>query len=181
MNTTTLDAIAAQLDRNTQAVATLRERHDDAALARKPAAGGWSACECIEHLHITTELYAPRVRALIAQHGKPGSRPDDPVVRPGWFAAWFIRQASPANPRRLPAPKAFRVEPGAAGVASFERFAASQRTLGELIHQARGRPLNNSKLATPVSRLIRFTLGEALLLLVTHQQRHIAQADRAVS
>ena len=41
-----------------------------------------------------------------------------------------------------------------------------------------GLPLNGPKFASPVTRLVRITLGEVLSLMVSHTERHVGQALR---
>lgn len=167
------------LANNAAALNALRQQHDERALGLGPGNGRWSACECVEHLRVTTEQYLVPMRALLAAHRAAGRADEDQTIRPGWFANWFIGQASPANRRKLPAPGRFKPSKGGVAVETFDGFAASQHELAKLIEEANGWPINRGKFPSPVTRLIRFTLGEAMMLLAVHQQRHIEQARAA--
>jgi len=177
----TLDDVTDQLDRNTRDIAALHHAHNPAALTQRPGSTAWSACECIEHLRLTTSQYLPRMQNLLQRLQQRNLRSDDTTIRPGWFAAWFIRQAGPDNSRRLPAPRPFRPAPGDVGPNVFDAFNDSQQHIADTIAAARGYDLNSLKLPTPVTSLVRFTLGEAFLLIARHQQRHLQQAQRAAA
>jgi len=177
----TLDAVARELVDNLARAQALRAGHDAEALVRRPSANAWSAADCIDHLQRTTDQYRLPLADLIARHRQGGRTSDDPHIRPGRFAGWFIRQASPTNPRKLPAPRAFRVDfDRPASLEAFDRFTAGQSDLQTFIESARGLELNRGKLPSPITRLIRFTIGETFLLLARHQARHLNQAEAAV-
>ena len=177
----TLADLALWLAENTARLKDLRQKYDDATLMRKPREDAWSACECIEHLYITGQQYVPLITGLIQRHRVDRKTSGDTTLKPGRFARWFIKQAGPTNPKKLPAPKRFRPEPGNVDVAILGRFAEQQLVYSQLIDRAKGLPLNRGKFGSPITPLIRFTLGEALLLLIRHQQRHLIQAEKAAS
>lgn len=179
-NHLTLDAIARELADNLARADALRHAHAEAALTRCPAPGAWSAAHCVAHLKITTEQYRIPLAQRIAKHRQANRTSDDPHIRPGWFNGWFIQQASPEGRRKLPAPKAFKVVPhDDVPLDVFDGFAAGQSDLQAFIESARGLDLNRGKLASPVTPLIRFSIGETFLLLARHQARHLKQAEAA--
>lgn len=171
-----LDTLAADVNATTQAVQRMRQAHTDPRLTARPGPGSWSAAECIEHLCVTARLYYHRIGATLNRAGEATGE-----YRPGRFARWFIAQASPTNPRKLPAPKMFQPEAGQVSAEAFDAFAAQQQDLLALIEQARLANINRPKFGTPITRLLRFSAGEALELMVRHQQRHLQQAQRALS
>lgn len=61
-----------------------------------------------------------------------------------------------------------------------ERFLAHQERLLAVLAQARDADLTRTRIASPASRLVRFRLGDALLMLVGHEQRHLQQAFRVL-
>ena len=60
----------------------------------------------------------------------------------------------------------------------MEQFIEHQTEFTQIIRRADGTDLNVTKISSPASRFIRLTVGEALTMLATHQQRHIQQARR---
>ena len=140
----------------------------------------WSVAQCIEHLRITTEQYRPGVEALIIRVRTSDAGRRDAAYRPTLVGGFFLKFVQPTYRTKLKAPKAFK--PDAAGVPAsvLERFADQQDVLLELIRRADECDLNRGKLASPVSPLVRLTLGDALSILVTHQRRHLGQAQRVI-
>ena len=86
-----LDAIRADAR---QLVAGL----SDAEFNRRPAAGRWSAAECLDHLN-TVRKTLPAIDRAITSAAARGLRSDGPF-RYGWFARWMIRSFEPPPRRR---------------------------------------------------------------------------------
>jgi len=170
-----LDGLERDARATGEAVRSIGEAHAPGVLGALPEGGGWSVLQVLGHLWRAGDLYYPRMRWLIGR-GAPASV----AYRPGWFARWFIGSASPAGQRKLPAPGKFK--PATALDASMVvQFVSQQDVLIGLIRDARGVGLNGPKFPTPVTPLLRFTLGEALELMVRHQQRHLGQIERLLA
>ena len=78
----------------------------------------------------------------------------------------------------MPAPKIFRPA-GEAPPEALDRFLAAQDALLTALASADGIDLNRWKLRSPATALLRFRVGEALELMVMHNDRHLDQAERA--
>jgi hypothetical protein len=78
--------------------------------------------------------------------------------------------------KKLPAPKIFRVD-GHVRDGVVDGWAAGLRKLRAQIEQAARLDLN-TRLSSPVSVLIRMSLGDALAIPVVHAQRHLGQVER---
>jgi hypothetical protein len=97
----------------------------------------------------TRSLAAHLVRPLVRAHAGPGGRPS---------AAFRTFLPPPARPD---AP---------------ERLLAAQAELHALLDRAAGRDLRAPRVHSPVTRLLTLRAGEALEMLVVHQDRHLLQA-----
>ncbi len=181
MDQPTLTDLADDLRALTERWRAMRYEHDTTALTRKPSADAWSVAEVCEHLRVTGELYYPVMSEHVDRLRVDGAASDGAPVRPGFFVKRFIHFAGPNNRRKVPAPKRFKPAAGGAGVESIDRLIDQQAQLHALLESAQGVALNRGKFATPVSKLLRLTLGEGLMLMVRHQQRHADQAQRALS
>ncbi len=146
------------------------------ALAWRPAPDRWSVADVLAHLSHVLAVYEPRIRDAIA--AQPTG---DAPYRPGWLQRKFIAIAGPGG-RSVRAPKAFApaVAPGDETDA-LPRFLGHAATLREFLVAADGRSLNGKRFASPITRLIRFTPGEALTLMVAHNERHAGQIERLVA
>lgn len=145
----------------------------------KPDPNTWSIAECIEHLIVTDSQYIPNLTdALERAEGKRGG--GDASYRPGFFAKKFINAAGENGKLKLKAPTKFRPDQAGHGgdAGAGGRFIAGQENLRGLIRRADGLNINRTKLPSPISPLFRFSIGEAFTLMISHQKRHLAQAER---
>lgn len=145
-------------------------------LAWRPESGAWGIADCFEHLRKMEKAYA-RGLADAVERAEPGEAP----FRPRWLARTFIALNGPEPKVKLPAPPAVRPKQDRpASADAIDRFLAQQEQTVGLVRAADGRDLNTGRFASPFSRLLRFSLGEGLTLLVRHEQRHLGQAHRIV-
>ena len=173
-----LDRLRRQVDVNAADVHRLTDDLDAAALRARPAADRWGVGDCLEHLVATADAYHPRVRAAIAAAPaeRDGAALEARPWRPTWFGGWFVRAAGPGG-RPIRARGPFVPPPTRPDVVA--RFAARQGELAALVDAARVVDLRTPRVPSPLSRLLVLRLGEALEMLVVHQQRHLQQAWRA--
>jgi len=163
--------VAATTDDAQQLRATL----SDAQLAWKPEPGVWNVLECLQHLIIVDVLYFGQIDAALEQATRgDGSAP----FRPSWFGRTFFGFVSPEGKRKIKTLRLFKPPQALTDVTIVERFVEHQEELTNLLRRADGADLNGNKFSSPASRLIRFSLGEGLTMLVMHQQRHLQQARR---
>jgi uncharacterized damage-inducible protein DinB len=111
-------------------------------LNRQPAAGAWSATECLLHLLDTEHIFPARVQALLAGQAIPAFDPDtqgtkNTTASPGKLAAEFadLRQASLAVLERV-APQDFN--------RTAEHSELGTVTLGQLLHEWAAHDLNHT-------------------------------------
>jgi hypothetical protein len=152
-------------------------------LAWSPEPGKrWSVGQCLEHLLKTNHLY---LKAMVpaAESLPRNGNPSEVSIRGGAFGRWFTRVVSPGSRLRLPSPGTFgiRREPDPTALADVvERFTAQQEKVVEFLAQAAGRPLDQVKIASPASNLIRFRLSDGIRAMIAHVWRHLAQAERVL-
>lgn len=144
-------------------------------LSWKPDANTWSILQCIEHLVTTGRLYLPPVREALERVRENGVVSVEPF-RFTLFGKWFVTMAGPEVRWKVKTPPAFAPNPELTDLSVLERFVEVQEGVEALIREADGWPLNTRKFRSPVSRLVRLTLGEGLTLLVWHTWRHVNQA-----
>ena len=163
-----------EADRRTTAVA---RSLTPSTLNWKPGEGRWSVGQCLEHLCINNDLYAP---AIAGSLGGPAGAAVSEITH-GWFARWFIRayiEPSPhtkrgRSPRKTTPPS--DVDPSV-----VDRLLSGNTTVRALIRRAAGYDVNRLRFRNPYLPVIRFTIGSGLVILVRHQHRHLLQAERVV-
>ena len=167
--------LAFELTANDQIATSLTNGLTEQQLNWQPAPGSWSIGQCLEHLCVTNEAYLPRLSDAIAD------QPDAPVeqITPGWLSRWFLRtfvEPSP-NSRRIPAPG--KIRPAShVDSAVLEHFLTGNRSCREFILRARGKNINQIRFRNPLIRGLRFTIGTGLEIVVSHERRHLLQAER---
>ena len=165
----------AQLEALLADVETLVADLDDAAFQWRPEAGGWSISECLEHLSVTAEQYAPLIEKCIREGRQKGITGAGAPKR-GWIMAWMIRSMEPPAVRRFKAPKVFQPAPPGPKGEIYPRFERLHRELGAAMADADGLDLAKNRMVSPVTSLLRMSLGEAFALMLSHGRRHVWQA-----
>lgn len=145
-------------------------------LTWKPDRKVWSILECFDHLLTTNGLYLPRIAAAIEAAEKSGENSVKPF-KPTLFARLFIKSLRPGSGFKIKTFRVFKPQHGPQALDVTTRFLEMQEELINLIKRADGSDVNAVKFSSPVSRLIRFSIGEGLSVLVVHEQRHLLQAQ----
>lgn len=150
---------------------------DDAAFRWRPEPGKWSISECFEHLSVTAEQYAPKLEECIRE-GRRQGRTGVGEPKRGWVMGWMIRTMEPPATRALKAPKAFQPRDAAPKKEVYPRFQQLHRELASTMADADGLDLAKNRLTSPITSLLRMSLGEAFALILSHMRRHVWQAQQ---
>lgn len=170
-----LKALLADIAEIDQEVTAILSGYSAAQLTWKPAPQEWSITECFDHLIVFGHQYYPKVQQTIEQTRQKNLHESRPF-RPSWFGKIFINTQKPNSGWKTKTFKIFK--PGhSPDAATGQRFLEQQQTLIDLIRQADGYDLNTFKLTSPITSLLKFSIGEALWMLVVHQQLHLQQAN----
>jgi hypothetical protein len=194
-------ALLADMHRLDERAAEWERTLDRPALEWHPPDGGWSAGQVFEHLCVANDSYLVRLRRVL---NRPPRRADREVVDAAWhpsFAGRFLAK-SMESPRKMPAPRMWRPAPAprANVIAEFlgrqreiealiersmagewQQFLGRQREIEALIERSMAGEWQRTRLASPVSSLIRMNVGDAFTILVRHAERHFRQIDRLVA
>ena len=147
-------------------------------LTRQPAAGKWSAAECLEHLAITNRAFLSALVPAVERLRSRGARATgdyrmEPAAR---FLRWMIappyRIKVPTTPPFVPA----KAPDPAAALASYLDYSAQLRAV---LREADGLALDSEKIESPFSNRLRYNVYSAFRLIVAHDQRHLFQARHA--
>ena len=143
-------------------------------LGWQPPEGGWSVAQVIEHLIITDTSYIEPLEALLARRQ---ASPNYQRWRPSLIGGFLVRSQMPDSKQKVRTPSRWRPgpQPRARGL---EEYIALRERLAGLVARADGHDLRRTKLSSPASKLIRLNLGDAIMTLVVHTQRHLKQIQR---
>ncbi|MGB3619608.1 MAG: DinB family protein, partial [Catalinimonas sp.] len=160
-------------------------RHPAPALRHRPALGAWNALECLAHLNLTADVYLPNIAAVLDRAPRHA---DVPPFRPSRLVQRVADGLAPIGPNRrirfpmpaLPSLRPRGVDERSAG-AVIDDCLARHRMLLYLLVRAREVDLNRGRVDSVVGPLVRFRLGDVFPFLTAHAQRHLLQAERAVT
>jgi hypothetical protein len=150
---------------------------DEQQLNWKPSTGKWSIGECLDHLNVTGGMYIDRIKK-ISRTGKRTA--EDKEFRSGMIGAYLARVVDPASVKTYKSPKVFKPVSSGITTAVLDIFLAQQDELTELIELCRNYDLIGNMLSSPVNRLFTLRLGDALIITLRHDERHLLQAKRVM-
>lgn len=173
-----LQTIVDETEKNSEAARQLVSSLSESQLNWKPAPDKWSIAQCLDHLAVTSGKFDPYFTAALAGARKKWPVRIAPAYRPSWMGGWLIKQVAPETGRNLPAPKVFRPSESSNIHASLESFLEQQERFIKFVRDTNGVDYNKTRLRSPVTPLMRYSLADAFVVTVVHGQRHLAQARR---
>lgn len=153
------------------AIAKLKDELSYLQLGWRPPDGGWSIAQVFEHLILADESYLAEMEKLV-ETGKRSATPWQPTLAGGMLT----RYVSPGNARKTRAPRIYRPPEPRAHV--VDEYLKVRERLLRLLERADGIDLRRNRMSSPVSKIIRINLGDAIMILVVHTQRHLQQVAR---
>lgn len=141
----------------------------------KSAPATWNILECIAHINRASELYHPRIKQAIETAREKDLRNDAPF-KPSWFGKMFIGMIVPESKRRIKTTSIFKPKEIHYDSSVKDQLLAFVAEMKQFTQDADGYELNTRMIYSPATRLIRFSIGEAIWLMTVHNLRHIQQA-----
>jgi hypothetical protein len=173
-----LQTIALEIEKNSQQAERLVAGLSEGQLAWTSAPSTWSIAQCLDHLATTSRAFEPYfISAIKRGHEKWPVRSHVPY-RPSWVGGWLIKQVVPEATRKVPSPKVFQPSHTLAIENVLEKFLKQQAEFARFVRQAEGLNYNKTRLRSPVTPLMRYSLADAFVVTVVHGWRHLAQAQR---
>ena len=158
----------------TEAEALVEPLRDDQ-FGWRPAAEVWSIAECLDHLNTTARVYLPAMDKAIADAIRQGLYGEGPF-KYSWMGRVFVHLSEPPARIRIPTPRTYLPEAGRSRHVVMAALRAYQVQYIDRLRQANGLDLARARVASPVSRWLRFSLGSAFALMAAHERRHLWQA-----
>lgn len=145
----------------------------------KPAPGKWSVGECIRHLVASMELYLDVMEPAV--ESAPERAGNNPLGR-GTVLGRVLLKALRKPGKRYKAPGKFK--PASSDLDPSETRAGFERAAGrlrELTERCEGLAIGNIKVSSPAFPLVKMSIAQTIEMLVIHNDRHLAQAERVTS
>lgn len=143
----------------------------------KPSADSWSVAQCLEHLITSNRSYDPAFDLILKGAYSKTFMHRIPFL-PGFFGRILIKSVSPDARRKLKAPGLAQPSSSAIEPQIVERFIANQReTLAKMKSLEDGDPAKII-VTSPFLSVVVYSALDAFRLIVAHERRHFAQAQR---
>jgi len=175
-----LAGYARQAREQRQEIAGLVEMLADAQLWWRPGEGRWSIGEHVDHLPRAAAAYHTAIDAAIERARAAGWLAAGPY-RHGWIGTWFRRSMEPpvrVRVRTLPSLEPVAARPKAA---LLEDYLRAHREFDALLLRADGVDLARARLRSPLLKLLRLSVGQALAVLLAHERRHAWHMRKVLS
>lgn len=138
----------------------------------------WSALECLEHLNRYGRFYIPEIENRIAAAPKETIS----IFKSGKLGNYFARSMRPGpKMKKINTFKSMNPNGSKLNKLVIEEFLNHQRQLLKILDKAKNVDLSRTKTSTSISKWIKLRLGDTLRVVIHHNQRHISQAQRALS
>ncbi|HJU53546.1 MAG TPA: DinB family protein [Pyrinomonadaceae bacterium] len=147
----------------------------DAQFNWRPAPGQWSIAECLDHLTQTGRVAVGHIRSTLADAHQRKLYSRGPF-RYGMLGQMIVRSMGPQPRMKFKAPAVFKPLPDRPREEVERDFFALQDELLGCIRESNGINLKRAKVTSPVTKLLRLSLGQEFALLIAHEQRHLWQA-----
>ena len=172
-----IDHFRRQFEQLTAEADALVTPLSDAQFAWQPGPDRWSIAQCIDHLNATARVYLPVLDEGLADAIRRGLFGRGPY-RYNWIGRLHVFLMQPNSWVRGRAPRAFYPAPNRPRQEIMAAFRAYQVQYVDRLRQANGLDLARGRAASPVVRWLPMPLGSVFALLITHERRHLLQAQR---
>lgn len=143
-----------------------------------PNPGVWSVAQVLAHLNEYGNYYHPTITKKL-EVTRFTSTKEAFISSPLGRSAWKSMQLGKANNvrRKFNAPKEYNplIHPSIMKGNEFETFIAQQNDFLSIIEKAKNVNIRRVKVPISISKIIRLRLGDALLFITYHNQRHVQQ------
>jgi hypothetical protein len=143
----------------------------------RPTPEQWSVEECLGHLTMVGQWQVQAIESAIDQAKVRGLTAAGPFEYPA-LERYILRETAPPIRHKLPAPRRFRPLHGQPITGVLPTFLHVQSQFIRQLERADGLDLRRVKVATPISRFLKLSLGMMFAQAAAHEQRHIEQARR---
>ncbi len=171
-----LQALSLHLEKHIDEARRMFSMFNPAQLNWKPDQKSWSIAQCFDHIIVSDQQYFNSIKKAIEQT-VAGRLTEKKPYRAGWTGRIFIYAQKPDTVLKFKTPPIFKPSERTEGKKMLEDFIRHEQELLVLIKKCDGWDLNRVKIISPVNSFFKFSLGECFSILVTHQERHLLEAQ----
>jgi hypothetical protein len=145
----------------------------------KLAADSWSVAQCLDHLISANHKYHPVFDRILKGEYRKTFLHGMPFL-PSLFGRVMIKAVSPESRRKFKAPGAARPSSSSIDPQIVDRFIVHQRETLAKMRSLEGRGPAGIIITSPFVSMVVYSLLDAFRLIVAHERRHLAQAQRVM-
>lgn len=139
----------------------------------------WSVGECLSHLVTSNGLYLNKIENII--NSLPTGSEKDFPYKQSLMGKLITKGVDPSNVKKTKTFKVFFPSSSEIQKNIIDEYAKSSKKLIELCNNMLYLDLKKINLSSPVNKLIRLNLGDPLIIIPKHDERHLNQAERVMS
>ena len=170
-----ISSLLTRIDYNTELIHREFGSLDSETFNTRPDAGSWSVAQCIDHLYTVNATYLDVLEELyqgtykVPFLGKIGF-----VVN--FFGKMILNSVKPDRKKKIRTFGVWEPEQSTLSPELVIQFGEQQEELKKLIAASEDLIARRQVISSPANRVIVYRLALAFDIIVTHQERHIAQA-----
>lgn len=146
----------------------------------KPDDKTWSVAQCLEHLVATNSgMFGPFDEIISGQ--KRATLWERMPVLPGLFGKLMVKSLSPNATQKLKAPASIQPATSVIDAQIVNRFAEHQRELSGRFTSLENFLVEKIVMTSPFLKVMTYSVLDACRLIVAHERRHMAQAQRVMA
>ena len=173
-NTYLQDLVKQYEDLKSNLAKTIADLNNDQFNLR-PQESGWSVAECIQHLNTTWDMYIDRIQASIDEN-KNNDAKNTSNFKPRFLFKKFTALMEPPYKFKMKTFDIFMPKEKLGKEETLENFNRQIDKYIEFIETSENVDIKKAIVVSPVSKKIKFRLGELFPFLAAHARRHIWQA-----
>ena len=142
----------------------------------KPSEDKWRVGECIDHLVITHKLYNSKIKELqpLFEDSEEGSF----KFKHTFSGRMILKFVDPNSTTRAKTFKVFKPTMRQINTSIIRSFCEEVEAMISFAEKLHGADLTKLKISSPATKLIKMNVGDALLINLYHDKRHLNQAEK---
>lgn len=169
---------------NTDNVKKFTAKLSDDQMKWRPNPGIWSVGEVLAHLNEYASYYHPTIQSKIKTTRFTSTKEEfmsSPLGRSAWKSMKLGKAKNVKRKFRAPKGQNPTLHPELVKGTEIDDFLGHQADMLALIEDAQTVNLRRVKIPISISKIVRLRLGDALLFVVYHNQRHVQQLINLVT
>lgn len=149
-------------------------------LGWKASKSQWSVRECLDHIMTTNRQYYPQFDKIIGGYYEPSMWGRLPAAWHRFWGGKLVTYLGPEVTQKSKSPGIFKPSAGRLNPTIVRDFEASLKVLSSKIESLDAVDQHTVIVSSPVSKLVTYSLHDALQIIVGHTERHMLQAKRVI-